>query len=126
MERMHLRFLTEILGVAVPDSHRGELAVIIQCIKPDDWRRRATQIKDLLLRINKETPLTLTVAFPSSRHIELWWSQMFNRYEDRMRGRERCRLAVIAILRLRTIINVPDMRRLLGRLIWDTRNDSVW
>ncbi len=76
------KWLSEIIGAAVPESHKDQLAQIVaQTDKP--WATRGQSIKQLILKIQKEDPQAIS-SLPNATHVDKWYNTRHAEFAERL------------------------------------------
>lgn len=76
------KFLSDIIGAAVPEPHKPQLAQIVaQTDKP--WATRGQSIKQLILKIQKEDPQAVP-SLPNATHVDKWYNSRHAEFADRL------------------------------------------
>ena len=79
---MENKFLLEVLGAVVPDTHKQQLqAIASQADQP--WTGRAQQIKELVLQIQKETPEAVS-ALEKPSDVDTWHNKQVKDFKTRL------------------------------------------
>lgn len=83
-EQSHRKFLSELLGAAVPDNHKRTLETIVARTQ-DSWNDRARAIKELVLHIQSTEPGSID-ALPDAAHVDKWYSKLYQTYDTKIKA----------------------------------------
>lgn len=82
-EAYHTKFLKDVLGGAVPPCCKIELNEIVKK-ENFSWRKRALQIKKLIIQCVKEDP-NLVPALQTEDRVERWVKQCIEEYDQKLK-----------------------------------------